>query len=119
MDSPPKNRNISSMTASLISGVMRPHRWRSFSSAQSCMRVIARLTGESISVSWLTALWCSNPYFRYLETFHDKAVRVVVTSNGVQQPATGDKASFRHAAFTDNHLPGIGSHRIRVHIEIA
>lgn len=57
--------------------------------------------------------------FRYLETFHDKAVRVVVTPYGVQQPATGDKASFRHATFTDNHLPGIGSHRIRVHIEIA
>lgn len=46
-------------------------------------------------------------------------MRVVVTPYGVQQPATGDKASFRHAAFTDNHLAGISRHRIRVHIEIA
>ena len=46
-------------------------------------------------------------------------MRVIIRAHSVQQPATGDKASFRHAAFTDNHLAGIGSHRIRVHIEIA
>ena len=46
-------------------------------------------------------------------------MRVIITSNGVQQPATGDKASFSYTTFTDNHLPGIGSHRIGVHIEIA
>ena len=46
-------------------------------------------------------------------------MRVVVTLYGVQQPATGNKASFSYTTFTDNHLAGIGSHRIRVHIEVA
>ena len=54
-----------------------------------------------------------------LETIHDETVRIVITPDGVQQSATGDKISFRYAAFPDNHLPAIGRYRIRVHIEIA
>ena len=53
------------------------------------------------------------------ERFHDEAVRVVVAPCGVQEPARGDKASDRQAAFPDNKLPGIGSHLVGVLVEVA
>ena len=52
------------------------------------------------------------------ERFHDEAVRVVVAPCGVQEPARGDKASDRQAAFPDNKLPGIGSHLVGVLVEV-
>lgn len=46
-------------------------------------------------------------------------MRVVITPYGVQQPASGNKASFGNTAFPDNHLPGIGRHLIGIVVKVA
>ena len=45
-------------------------------------------------------------------------MRVVITPDGVQQQASGDKASFGNTAFPNNHLPGIGCHLIGIVVEV-
>lgn len=44
---------------------------------------------------------------------------IVITTDRINESATGNKASFGHITGTDNHLPGIGRYLIRIAVEIA
>ena len=59
------------------------------------------------------------PVFHDLEFLHSETVRVIITSDRVNQVTAGDKASFGHVRLPENHLPGVCYRRIGVHIEIA
>jgi len=57
--------------------------------------------------------------FGNLEALDDEPLRVVVTPYGIQQPAAGDKASFRHRAFPEDNLTGERPHVVRVLVKVA
>ncbi len=54
-----------------------------------------------------------------LEALDDEPLRVVVRPDGIQQSAAGDKASFRHRAFTEDDLAGERPHIVRVLVKVA
>ena len=96
-------------------GVIRPHIRRRRSSAQSStFSMWFRFLSIRLSFNGLQILVLGNG-----ERFDDKAVRVVVAPCGVKQPARGDKASHRQAAFPDNQLSGVGVHLVGVLVEVA
>ena len=58
------------------------------------------------------------PVFDDGKTLYQKALRVVVTPDDVPQTAGGDKRPFGNAARTDDVLPTIGPHLVRIAVKV-